>query len=223
MINHPTGFDPADYESDEGEVFGDGPPCLQRLLWRYEDDGSTPERNNFLWNVGIYGYRSTGSKEGALRAIRETNARFRDPLSDGELAETLCSGETEKYVDGKYTCKKSPIAAVCDAKLCQRRAYGVSWPTPRKKGPPPLPPLPFELERHVSPGKPPRVRLIFRDGRDMYVDTATLLDRGKLCRAIMDALFMVVVFPKTDEFLELIRHAVERAQKIEAEPRQKSA
>jgi hypothetical protein len=204
-------FNPDDYESADA-TFGDGPPCLQTLIERYEDDGATPERNNFLFNVGVYGFRKYGSTEGAIEAIRETNAQFKAPLTDSELAESLCSRDGDKYADAKYGCKKSPIQAACDAKLCQRRAFGVAWPTPKKKGGADF----IENVRVLKYQTP--ITLIDIKGTSVdFVGGDELLSLQKFRSRVYDATYFVVPITNQNEFVEIMKALTDRAEKIEVE------
>lgn len=124
-ITRPAGMviRPEAYERQDGR-FGDGPPCLHTLYPMYVDDPTTGHRNDFLVNVGVYGYKRGQTPEAAVEEMRETNGTLADPLTEREMKESLYKNPA-KYKSIQYGCEKLPIKEYCDRTTCMKRAYGI--------------------------------------------------------------------------------------------------
>ena len=95
----------------------DAPPCLQTIYMR----GSTPSRNNYLFNIACY-YKAK-HEEGFQQYLEEANEQLDKPLSETELRNTIISSITKNSYT--YRCKEPPICDWCDKKECRTREYAV--------------------------------------------------------------------------------------------------
>lgn len=209
-------INPDDYVSDKG-IFGDGPPCLQSLVLDYVNDADTPERNNFLFNVGVYGYRRTGSTDGAIEMIRKTNGMFKAPLTDAELAESLCAREGIKYAEMRYTCRKSPIQGACKSSLCKKRAFGFKWPESTKKATAGNVDTSYIRGIRILKYQTPIVlvdvngiSVDFRGGEELF-------SLQNFRARVFNSTHMVVPITQNQQFLAIISELMQRAEKIEVE------
>jgi hypothetical protein len=110
-------------ESLNEGLFEEGPPCLQRLFAM----GGFPQgtRNEGMYNCGVYLKKRFG--DDWADKMPEYNLEMCDPkLTLTELTTLVKSGGKKDY---EYKCKKPPIAAFCDRRLCQSRRYGVGETT----------------------------------------------------------------------------------------------
>ena len=101
-----------------GDLFEDGPPCLQHLATFGIGEGG---RNTTMTNVCIYfklKNEETWQDEG-----RKFNAEHVHPsLEHQELDQIFKNVTRKKYF---YTCKQPPICNHCEKKICLKREFGI--------------------------------------------------------------------------------------------------
>jgi hypothetical protein len=110
-------------EPASGELFADGPPCLQSLA-----PGGFPEgtRNEGLFNVAVY-FRMK-NPDGWEDDVRQFNQDKMDPpLPNSEVRGVLKSAGRKEYW---YGCSKPPLSSCCNKKLCYTREFGIGNGTP---------------------------------------------------------------------------------------------
>lgn len=104
--------------SIDGELFPEGPPCLNALF-------AEPElemRNISLANTAVYFKKAkpdTWKEE--LNALNQT---LSNPLPDRELEAIKKSYEGTDY---KYQCSKEPLCRFCDNRLCRSKQFGIGF------------------------------------------------------------------------------------------------
>jgi hypothetical protein len=103
-----------------GDLFADGPPCLQHLAtFGFEQGG----RNNSLYNVGVYLKRKNA--EDWHDGLHEFNQKhMKPPLDNQEVTQIIRNVDKKDYF---YTCKQPPICNHCDKKLCAKRDFGITF------------------------------------------------------------------------------------------------
>jgi hypothetical protein len=107
-----------DDDTDSGDPFFNGPPCLMVLGARGFPEGA---RNNGLFNIGIYLKKRFG--DAAADMLPEYNRLFMDPpLSAQEVASIAKSIRKKDY---GYKCKDQPIVSCCDKPVCKTRDFGI--------------------------------------------------------------------------------------------------
>ena len=99
--------------------FGDGPPCLQRILLNGGPGDSG--RNTFLFNVGIYAKEKDHTTFDLF--LDEINDSMDDPLDGRELTDTVKKSVIKK--DYQYACNEVPLCDNCNKELCATREYGI--------------------------------------------------------------------------------------------------
>jgi archaellum biogenesis ATPase FlaH len=100
-----------------GELFADGPPCLQRIA---VEGVPAHTSNNTLLNIGTYARKKWG--EDWMEPARELAAQVTTRLGTDETTPTLRSAGRKDY---HYTCKTEPLCSFCDSAVCRTRKYGV--------------------------------------------------------------------------------------------------
>lgn len=96
----------------------DAPPCLQFLLNGDVDSN----RNNFLFNVGIYykQYKPDSWED----KLNEANSNLSTPVKFGELSNTIVNSLKKK--EYFYQCSLEPMVSYCDKALCRLRKFGIN-------------------------------------------------------------------------------------------------
>lgn len=102
---------------DPGDLFPDGPPCLQQLAQDGIPEGS---RNNGLVNIALYCKRAYPN-DWRAETRKRAEVMLQPNLPSDELNTTINS-VAKGYL---YTCAKEPIHAVCNREVCLGRKFGV--------------------------------------------------------------------------------------------------
>ncbi len=102
-----------------GEVFSDGPPCLQTLARL--GGFSQGARNHLLFNASVYAKMAFGD-DWRDRLYQINKEICSPPVDKEEFLGATGSAKSKPYLFG---CKKEPMSSHCDGKLCRMRAYGV--------------------------------------------------------------------------------------------------
>jgi hypothetical protein len=103
----------------EGELFADGPPCLQQLFQIGFAEGT---RNDLMYNAALYCRLSTPS--GWEDKLHNINGTACDPPLAKDEIDTIAASVRKKKVY-KYTCKREPLLSRCNGRVCGLRAFGV--------------------------------------------------------------------------------------------------
>ncbi len=107
----------AGVHSPAGELFENGPPCLQTLHQLGFPSGSNKDA---LFNIGIYlKKRYPDDWETYMMTF---NLHLKPPLSDDLVEATTKSLKKKDY---NYTCAKAPICNHCNKILCRTRMFGI--------------------------------------------------------------------------------------------------
>jgi len=112
-------LDAVDLNPEEGELFLEGPPCLQKI----EAQGGFPEgtRNDGLFSVGVYLRKR--HPDNWAEQLMLYNTRLCDPMvTHAELSALIKSIGKKDYA---YRCKQPPLKSFCNRKICLRRQFGV--------------------------------------------------------------------------------------------------
>ena len=100
--------------------FGDGPPCLQRILLNGGPD-ENGGRNSFLFNAAIYHKEKDHTSFDVM--VDEVNDNMRFPLDERELTDTVKRSVIKK--EYTYACHEVPLCDNCNKELCATRKYGI--------------------------------------------------------------------------------------------------
>ena len=159
----------------EGDDFFKGiPPCLVTLL---SDGVPNGQRNNCMYNVGVYLKKRYPEKDEWQSHMFTYNKKFMEPPLDvGEINTLIESLDGKDY---KYKCKDEPIHSFCDAKKCSTREFGVGddGPTP-------------EITQIRKYDSDPPIYFVDIGGEGVDVDDATLHDPEKFSLACMNQIGM---------------------------------
>lgn len=181
----------------------DGPPCLQSLCSQGVPEG---ERNNTLFNIGIYLKKANPSSW--EDALVEHNYRYvSPPLPNNEVQVLVKQVGKKEY---RYKCKDSPLNRFCNSGICKTRKFGIGVTGPD------APPI-ASLSKYAS--EPP---LWFLDvnGRRVELDTDSLFIQSAFQKACMEK---INVLPPTLKKIDwenllntLLKEMVETEQITEA-------
>ena len=157
-------------DKEEKDDFKGMPPCLVTLLSDGVPDG---QRNNCMYNVGVYLKKRHPDKDEWQGHMFTYNKQFMDPPLDASEINTLIGSLDSK--DYQYKCKDEPIHSFCDAKKCALREFGVgdNAPTPEIS----------EIRKYDSD---PPIYFATIDGESVEVDDITLHDPEKFSLACMN-------------------------------------
>lgn len=189
----------------QGDVFGDGPPCLQTMYQM----GPIPSggRNVVLYNVGVY-FKLKFPEDWDTR-LRDFNQEHTEkPLPEKEITQTIRSLERKDYA---YTCNDVPLVDYCNKSACKKRKYGCD--TFRKK----------ELEKNLPPmgglrkvlTDPPRWVLVV-DGLDVDLTTEDLMNQLRFRKVLMERSTLLFPMMKAGEWDDLVRGLLDDVQLVEA-------
>ena len=161
-------------KEEEKDHFQGMPPCLVTLLSDGVPDG---QRNNCMYNVGVYLKKRYPDKDEWQSHMFTYNKEFMTPPLDATEINTLIES-----LDGKeyrYKCKDEPIHSFCDARKCSMKEFGVGddGPTPEIT----------QIKKYESD---PPIYFVSLDGETVEVDDATLHDPEKFSLACMNQIGM---------------------------------
>ena len=157
-------------KEEKKDHFDGMPPCLVTLLSDGVPDG---QRNNCMYNVGVYLKKRYPDKEEWQSHMFTYNKQFMTPPLDATEINTLIGSLDSKEYN--YKCKDEPIHSCCDSKKCALQKFGVGDNTP--------PPEIAEIRKYDSD---PPIYFASIDGESVEVDDATLHDPEKFSLACMN-------------------------------------
>lgn len=104
---------------DDSDMFADGPPCLRHL----EKHGGFPDgtRNDGMYNVAVY--LKMRFPDDWQDKLQEYNVATCDPPLTLSEINTIQKSVAKK--DYGYRCRKPPIAAHCNRRICLTCEHGV--------------------------------------------------------------------------------------------------
>ena len=157
-------------EKEKENEFRGMPPCLVTLL---SDGVPNGQRNNCMYNVGVYLKKRYPEKDEWKSFMYDYNKKFMKPPLDATEIETL--NESLDSKEYNYKCKDEPIASFCDAKKCVTREFGIgdNAPVPEMS----------EIRKYDSD---PPIYFVSIGGESVEVDDATLHDPEKFSLACMN-------------------------------------
>lgn len=103
-----------------GNLFADGPPCLQHLATFGFDKGG---RNTSLTNCAIY-FKKKNEDTWQDDVQKLNYEHIKPPLDHGEVSQILKNISKKEYF---YTCKNPPLCNHCDKKACTKREFGITF------------------------------------------------------------------------------------------------
>ncbi|MER8853011.1 hypothetical protein NKH94_15590 [Mesorhizobium australicum] len=108
-----------DVTNDDNDMFADGPPCLRHLA----SNGGFPDgtRNDGMYNVAVY--LKMRFPDDWQDKLQEYNVATCDPPLT--LAEINTIQKSVSKKDYGYRCRKPPIAAHCNRRVCLTCEHGV--------------------------------------------------------------------------------------------------
>ena len=161
-------------DKEGNDYFKGMPPCLVTLL---SDGVPNGQRNNCMYNVGVYLKKRYSEKDAWQKHMFKYNEEFMQPPLDVSEINTLIES-----LDGKeyrYKCKDEPIHSFCDARKCSMREFGVGDDVPA--------PEITQIKKYESD---PPIYFVSLDGETVEVDDATLHDPEKFSLACMNQIGM---------------------------------
>jgi hypothetical protein len=179
----------------------EAPPCLQHLAWAGFPEGT---RNKALFNLGIYA--KLRYEDGWKAKVDEFNQSFMTPpLSSEEVKLVVGSLAKKKYC---YTCKDSPIAAVCNRAICVKRKFGVGG-----GGDDPG----VALDGLTKIKTDPPMWVLAVDGRRMRLNTTDdLVDQGRFCVLCIEALNILPQRVSRPAWDDIVRGLLEKVEEVDA-------
>lgn len=183
-----------------GELFSDGPPCLQHMV---AAGGFDANRNNTMMHVGVYLKKS--DPEGWRSELERLNFEHcRPPLESGEVLGIIRSLEKKDY---EYFCNHDPMARYCSAAVCRTRAHGVGadgdWPV---------------LGGLSKLDSDPPIWFLDLEGVRLELSTDQLQNYGAFHRAAMDKVNRVYRLMRQDAWLRALAQVMENLVVIPAAP-----
>ncbi len=191
-----------------GDIFYEGPPCLQAL----HAHGGFPEgtRNEGLSNTMVY-LRHRFPDNWKDRAQEYNLAMCDPPLSLPELNSIVKSADRKTYA---FRCSKAPLASHCHRRECLSRKFGVGE-SPEGEERPPL----SGLTKYKGD---PVIWYLDVNGERLQVTTEELLNQNLFKRKVADAINRVirsVPQPRWDRYIdELMRDCDEVEVPDDASP-----
>jgi hypothetical protein len=102
----------------DGEIFEEGPPCLQTLEKQGFAEGS---RKDGLFSVGVFFHKS--NPDGWENDLVQFNmTHMSPPLGNSEVQDVIRSLKRKDYA---YKCKQPPLVSFCNRRKCLAQPYGV--------------------------------------------------------------------------------------------------
>ena len=157
-------------EKEKINYFKGMPPCLVSLL---TDGVPNGQRNNCMYNVGVYLKKRYPEKDEWHSHMFTYNTQFMQPPLDTPEINTLIESVTSK--EYHYKCKDEPINSFCNAKKCMTREFGIGDDAP-------VPEM-SEIRKYDSD---PPIYFVSIGGDSVEVDDATLHDPDKFSLACMN-------------------------------------
>jgi len=189
-----------DYEVDKhiGGEHHEAPPCLQSIMEKGSDLGN---RNETMYNMTIYLKRRNPD---TFRddAIDINSAIFKRPLPMRELRRTITSAARKEY---KYRCNESPCRDFCNKEVCLTMKYGLSADE-------------MELDNSNLFGKlikhntDPVQWVLTVNGRNVSLNTHTLMDHRRLMEAVADETTMIIPTMKPNEWMRMLADLMQNAE-----------
>lgn len=158
----------------DGDLFLEGPPCLQHL----HGAGGFPEgtRNDGLYNVAVY-LRKRFPTEWKDRLGIYNSTMCVPPLGGAELMNITKSIEKKQYA---FKCKQPPINAHCDRTTCLTRQFGVGEASLSAQA--------IEIGHLVKHVGDPTIWFLEIDGRRLVMTTDELLNQSAFKKKVVDAI-----------------------------------
>lgn len=186
-----------DLKIANAEELIDGPPCLQLLALQGFPPGT---RNNGLLNLAVYLRKLTPDNWKA--ELDKYNKLYMIPaLPSAEVLAVIKSMEKKEY---NYTCKQDPICAHCNVQLCRTRKYGIGGGL----GMPSM----GSLTKLMT--DPPIWFLEVDHGGRLELSTDDLQSPFKFQKRCMDALNMMPVVMKREDWQDIVRRLLDEVQVI---------
>lgn len=183
----------------EGNLFKDGPPCLQHLSTSGFPKGT---RNDGLFNIGVYLRKK--NPDGWKSELESYNRDcMQPPLSLLEVQVVIKSVGKKQY---RFTCSKPPIAPHCNAALCKTRKYGIDNDSD----------VPVILSLTKFDSKPPTWFADVDGGGRIELDTADLQSQRRFQLKCMETLNTMPQKMTEIAWVKLIAHLMENVNIITA-------
>lgn len=185
----------------EGDLFFQAPPCLE--LIHIQGGFSEGSRNDGMLNIGIY--LKKRYPDDWLKRMDEYNREMAN-LPAAEIVTVNKSLARKEY---HYTCKRDPIKAVCQRRLCLSREYGVG-----QAGTASITVEILALTRYDYPAPDPPMWAFEINGKRVMVDNDTFYSKDLLNRAVMGQANCVPIHMAAPKWLEHLNTLIQGADII---------
>jgi len=120
-MKQPVEFFNTPIPATDGELFSDGPPCLQRLA--KEGGFKQGQWQTLMYSVAVY-CKKSGGEDWQGKLIQINDKVSPDPVAGrNELKGVIDS--VKRHANYNYKCKQEPLKSTCQSKLCVQRPYGI--------------------------------------------------------------------------------------------------
>jgi hypothetical protein len=192
----------------EGDFF-DGPPCLFPLRRLNEQQGEWSQRNNYLYQLGVFlKYKYPSDWQDRMRTF---NSEIIANPSPAEEVENLLK-QLDKNGKCHYMCNREPFDQVCNKPECQSRRYGIG----AREGTSDLlvpegitkiatdPPTWFVTLRHPATGDTKRVKFT----------TNQLFNAAQFKRRVIEVLSIMPTMPSQKEWDAMLGNMMEGIETV---------
>lgn len=113
-------FKRLDIKPTDNVLFGDGPPCVQKLARQGVPAGG---RDNTLYQIGVYLLRKGTPAAGLEQSLHQINHEVMHPPVD--MQQLVKIARSLQRNDYGYKCNDVPMREFCNRTECIRRPFGV--------------------------------------------------------------------------------------------------
>lgn len=187
-----------------GDIFGEGPPCLQTLHVKGFAEGT---RNSGLYNIAIF-FKLAFPDDWQNRVAQYNLDNFAPALQPGEVTTVVTSVARKDY---SYNCDELPIQPHCQKALCNKRKYGV-LKLRSQRSTKAFPPM-SALRKILT--DPPRW-IVNMGGKDVELTTDDITQLPRLRKVAFEKLDLVLPNIRPADYDEILRDLLATAEVIDA-------
>lgn len=183
-----------------GEMFEDGPPCLQTLSSVKVAVGG---RNDAMFAMGVYArmkYETSWEEK-----LDEFNAAFFTPPLPSREVQALAKSLNRK--DYFYPCSKQPLTGYCNKAACSKREFGIGQGNAEPS---------VEIGKLVKLCTEPPTWIIDVEGARFELETEELMSQQKFAKACMEKINQWPPAVKPNVWRQLIHDRLANVELIEA-------
>jgi len=187
--------------TSRGEMFEDGPPCLQTLSTVKVAVGG---RNDAMFAMGVYA-RMKHSENWEAKMDEFNGAFFTPPLPSREVQ--MIAKSLNRKSTYFYPCSKQPLLGYCNKTACMKREFGIGQGSAE--------PL-VAIGKLVKLCTEPPTWIIDVEGARFELETEELMSQAKFAKACMEKINQWPPAVKPNVWRQLIHDRLAAVELIEA-------